>query len=66
MTPEIWTAEEIAAWLRLSKRHVAERVVHEKGFPQPILGERRKQRWLKESVIEWAQSKSAMSPAVSR
>ena len=63
MTPEIWTAADIAQWLKLSQRHVAERLVHEVNFPQPILGARRKQRWLRDEVVQWAQSKSAMSSA---
>lgn len=54
--PELWTAREIASWLMLSARHVAERLVHESGFPAPAIGGKKfgRKRWFKDDVIRWA------------
>ena len=55
MAPEIWTANDIAAWLKYSRRHVAERLIFERGFPAPIRdGKGVHRRWLKDDIIEWA------------
>lgn len=52
--PEIWTTKEIAAVLGLSQRHVAERIIHERGFPPPIRsGKYLKKRWLKDAIFAW-------------
>lgn len=53
--PEIWTADEIAQWLKLGRRHVAERIVHDPKFPRPIMpGPNQRKRWLKDDIIAWA------------
>lgn len=56
-TPEVWTAKEIAEWLRLSQRHVADRLVHDPRFPRPLKGCVGKKRWIKDEVVEWVMSR---------
>lgn len=54
--PTTWSAQEIGAWLGLSKYTVSQSVVVRPGFPQPIVpggvqgGEK---RWFADEVIEW-------------
>jgi hypothetical protein len=51
--PEIWKASDIAAWLKLSPRYVAEKLAKKKGFPRQVGGCSRG-RWFKDDVIGWA------------
>lgn len=51
ITPEIWTASEIAKWLKLSPRYVAENLSKRNGFPGQIAVGRG--RWLKDDIIDW-------------
>ena len=48
----LWSSEDIAQYLGLAKRTVAERLVFTPGFPRPVdVGPR---RWYMTEVIEWA------------
>lgn len=57
----LWKAEEVAAYLQVSPRQVAERLSKRPGFPPPIVmpcdkGSGR-MRWDREKVIAWAERK---------
>lgn len=57
---QLWCSEEIAAYLSVSKRQAAEKIVMLPGFPQPIRlpvlkGGRGHPRWKAAEVIEWAE-----------
>ena len=52
MSVELLTVHEIADILKLSKRHVQDRVVHQASFPEPyVIGGSR--RWDKKDLFEW-------------
>lgn len=60
---DLWSAAEIAAFLKVSTRQVTERIVLAPGFPKSIRlpmsdGSRMHPRWPAKEVIKWA-SKSA-------
>jgi len=57
----LWGADEIAAYLCVSRRQAAEKVVALPGFPQPIRlpvlrGGKGHPRWKAVEVIAWAES----------
>jgi hypothetical protein len=57
---ELWTADDIAEYLRMNSRQVKERVVPVPGFPQAIwipstTGRRGQPRWKRSEVIDWAE-----------
>lgn len=57
MNDEIWTAEDIATWLKLDVRTVLRDIVSRPGFPpgfRPTGRIRGERRWLSEDVKEWA------------
>lgn len=49
------TAEDIAAILRMSVRHVRDRIVYRADFPRPyvMLGGPRTRRWRRQDVERW-------------
>lgn len=52
------TAEDIARLLSLSKRHVAERITNEPGFPKPFVFKGRgARRWQREEVTQWIRNR---------
>ncbi|WP_043767597.1 helix-turn-helix transcriptional regulator [Algiphilus aromaticivorans] len=51
-TPELWDSRQIADYLRLERKTVLNRVVHEPGFPKPIAAAKRNRLWVKDEVIE--------------
>lgn len=54
---EVWTAAEIAAYLKLNIKTVQGRVVTRAGFPRgfrPTGTARGERRWLSEEVRDWA------------
>lgn len=53
-TPRLWTVEDIAAWMVLSKSAVY-KMIRQPGFPQPVRPIAQP-RWFAEEVIEWARS----------
>ena len=51
----LWTASDIAQYLSMGKRTVAEKLVFTPGFPAPVdIGSR---RWYMQDVIEWARKR---------
>lgn len=63
---ELWTAQDIAAWLKLSAYTVERRVVVQPGFPtvvQPCAtGEKAAKRWFAGEVITWLRQHRARLP----
>lgn len=52
------TPGEVAAAMRVSTRHFAERLAHRPDFPLPIMvGNRR--RWLKRDIERWLEGRRA-------
>ena len=49
---ELWTTAEIAEFLRLSVKHVQDRVTHDPTFPKArrVMGSR---RWVAQEIREW-------------
>ncbi len=56
ITEQLWTAEDVAAYLRLAPRVVVERVRYAPGFPRPVrvTGPRGKLTWVPQEVRAWA------------
>lgn len=53
----LWTSADIAQYLSMGKRTVAEKLVFTPGFPAPVdIGSR---RWYMRDVIEWARKRKA-------
>ncbi len=55
--PELWTTEDIAAWLKLKNAEVRDRIVKMPTFPEPFSPTQAKQGhkvWFAADVIEWA------------
>jgi len=55
----LWSAEEVAEYLKVSRRQVVERLAKRQGFPTPIVmptdtGEAGRLRWDREKIIAWA------------
>lgn len=56
----LWDADEVAGFLRIRRRHCAEKLVFEPDFPRPIVlpstggGKRGQKVWKAKEVIEWA------------
>jgi hypothetical protein len=58
---DLWGAKQIAAYLKVSPRHVLERYTLLPGFPTPIrlpsaTGKRGNPRWKACEIISWAES----------
>ena len=61
----LWSVEQIAGWLSLSKVTVELRVVTRPGFPAPIRPVDTKQaqrRWFASDVVEWARGNQGSIP----
>lgn len=59
ITDELWRAEEIANYLKVSKKTVQNRVLKSDGFPPPrllpfISNKNPIKRWVPKEVIAWA------------
>lgn len=53
---DCWTTEHIATFLGLTRKHVTDRIVVQKGFPKPVINNsQRNRRWDAEQVRKWAQ-----------
>jgi hypothetical protein len=62
----LWSTEQIAAWLSLSKQTVELRVVTRKGFPaalRPVDSKQAQRRWFASDVLEWARKNKGVLPA---
>lgn len=57
-TPELWSVDDVADFLHLSKGHTQDRVVKSPTFPPaveiPGSGSRPTLRWRREDVVKWA------------
>lgn len=51
---DLWGAEEIAAYIKLSKKSVRNRFLHKPGFPAPVELPGGCQRWVAKEVRAWA------------
>jgi predicted DNA-binding transcriptional regulator AlpA len=51
MNDDIWTAKEIAQYLKVCPRYVAEKLSKQHGFPARLAVGRG--RWLREEIIQW-------------
>ncbi|RZF24020.1 hypothetical protein EVC45_41120 [Paraburkholderia sp. UYCP14C] len=62
----LWSAEQIAQWLGLSKQTVELRVVTRPGFPsalRPVDSRQAQRRWFASDVMQWARSTAGTIPA---
>jgi len=62
----LWSTEQIAQWLGLSKQTVELRVVTRPGFPaalRPVDSKQAQRRWFAGDVLEWARSNKGILPA---
>ncbi|MGT2471677.1 hypothetical protein [Paraburkholderia terrae] len=62
----LWSSEQIASWLGLSKQTVELRVVTRPGFPsalRPVDSKQAQRRWFANDVMEWARSTAGTIPA---
>lgn len=64
---ELWTAEDIAAYLKLATDTTERRVVSRPDFPAPLqpclTGARAAKRWFAAEVITWARQNRSKLPA---
>lgn len=61
----LWSSDQIACWLGLSKQTVETRVVTRLGFPaalRPVDSKQAQRRWFASDVMEWARSSSGTIP----
>lgn len=67
---ELWTAQDIAAYLKLSAYTVERRVVVQPGFPTSVqpcaTGLKAAKRWFAVEVITWLRQHRARLPATRR
>jgi hypothetical protein len=63
---ELWTADDIAQYLKLAQYTVERRVVVQPGFPTPFqpcaTGAKAVKRWFAGEVIKWARQNRAKLP----
>lgn len=62
----LWSSEQIASWLGLSKQTVELRVVTRPGFPaalRPVDSKQAQRRWFASDVMKWARSTAGTIPA---
>ncbi|WP_282509650.1 hypothetical protein [Burkholderia cepacia] len=61
----LWSTEQIAKWLGLSKATVELRVVSRKDFPagiRPVESQQAQRRWFASDVLEWARCNRGTLP----
>lgn len=62
----LWSTEQIAKWLGLSKQTVELRVVTRPGFPaalRPVDSAQAQRRWFASDVLDWARRNKGTLPA---
>lgn len=57
----LMTVTDIAGALRLNPAHVRDRLVHEAGFPRPVINRPRCRRWSRNSIERWLSNEAAKS-----
>ncbi|MDR2880888.1 MAG: hypothetical protein LBV29_03165 [Azoarcus sp.] len=56
---QLWTADDVAAYMQLSKTYVQEHVLSQPDAPRPVRFTRRgRARWKAKEVVEWAMEKT--------
>ncbi|WP_250533480.1 hypothetical protein [Caballeronia sp. AZ10_KS36] len=66
LSETLWSVDQIAQWLGLSKVTVEMRVVTRPGFPaplRPVDSKQAQRRWFAGEVLEWARSNKGVIPA---
>ncbi|MDR5777370.1 MULTISPECIES: hypothetical protein [unclassified Caballeronia] len=66
LSETLWSVDQIAQWLGLSKTTVEMRVVTRPGFPssfRPVDSKQAQRRWFASDVLEWARSNKGVIPA---
>lgn len=64
---DLMNTGDIAAFLRVSRAHATDHITKRRDFPAPVINlSTRLRYWARAEVIRWAQSRRAMSSAVSR
>jgi predicted DNA-binding transcriptional regulator AlpA len=62
----LWSTDQIASWLGLSKATVELRVVSRRDFPaglRPVESKQAQRRWFASDVLEWARRNRGTLPA---
>ncbi|MBB2930989.1 hypothetical protein [Paraburkholderia silvatlantica] len=62
----LWSSEQIACWLGLSKKTVETRVITRPGFPaalRPVESMQAHRRWFAGDVLDWARKNKGTLPA---
>lgn len=54
--PALWDAEQVANYLGVAPRTVAEKFVHRRDFPAALMITPSTKRWNPQEIIEWAQT----------
>lgn len=62
----LWKAGDIAEYLGLNKRYVAENLVHRPGFPKPLKRIYKYRQWKAIDVIRWRENPPAIKKADSQ
>lgn len=66
VTDELWTAEDVASYLKLATDTVERRVVTRPDFPAPLqpcmTGKKAAKRWFADEVISWARESRTKLP----
>jgi predicted DNA-binding transcriptional regulator AlpA len=57
----LMTVDEIAAALKLNVDHVRDRLVHEAGFPRPVVNRPRFRRWRRDAIERWLGEQEALN-----
>lgn len=57
--PELWDAQQIAAYLRQSRKTILNHTSKQPGFPSPIVGTRRNRLWIAEHVVRFVTRRAA-------
>lgn len=63
--PELWSAQNIADWMKLHEKTVRRTVISRPGFPLPVAPageEYSERRWFSDEVIEWMRQCRASLP----
>lgn len=66
LSETLWSVDQIAQWLGLSKTTVEMRVVTRPGFPtpfRPVDSKQAQRRWFANDVLGWARSNKGTLPA---
>lgn len=57
----LMTVNDIAAALKLNTDHVRDRLIHEAGFPRPVINRHKCRRWSRSSIERWLSAEAKKS-----